>query len=138
MESERASVDRSHTLTPKCLLREAKLATNVQIVIVTIHHALSWRRWHTIHALAPRRTSADAHLATLFHRRVARAAINRRSRFGTIEFTLDEAMVSVRSFRHDCSFVDDAGPDGGEREEDARDGQNLGAEFGDVVLELEG
>lgn len=32
----------------------------------------------------------------------------------------------------------DAGPDGGEGEEDADDGEDEGAEFGDFFVELEG
>jgi len=95
------------------------------------------RRRRAIHALVQRGACTHAHLATLLNS-CARVAANRRARSRAVEFVLNEAMVSVWSFRRDGRFVDDAGPDSGEGEEDADDGQDLGAEFRDVVLELEG
>jgi hypothetical protein len=46
-------------------------------------------------------------------------------------------MMSIRSVIRDGFHVDDASPDGGQREEDTDDGGCDDAEFDDVAAELE-
>jgi len=124
------SVYRSNPLTS----RESILPSNIQVVILMAHRTLAWARSRAIAALAPRRARAHAHLPTLFQGRVV-AAVGGVG-CGAVELVLDEAVVAVGAVGHDGGFVDDAGPDGGEGEEDACDGEGLGAEFGDGVFEL--
>jgi hypothetical protein len=81
---------------------------------------------------------AHAHLTGLLHRGVTTTASDGRGGCGPVELALDEAVVSVGPFCRGRGFVDDAGPDGAERQEDAGYGEHLGAQFGDGVLELEG
>jgi hypothetical protein len=44
--------------------------------------------------------------------------------------------MRIRFARGDDFLVDDAGPDGGERKEDADDGKDLDAELGRIIAEL--
>lgn len=57
---------------------------------------------------------------------------------GAIELVFEEALVSIWTVAADVGVAgDEAGPDGGERQEDADDGRALGSELGDILVELE-
>lgn len=117
--------------------REAVFATNVDVVISMVYCALPRRRRCAVDTLALRCACADAQLPTLLHCGIASVAAGGRVGYRSIELALDESVVRVWSTSGDGCFVDDAGPDGGQREEDADDGEDNDAELGDVVAELE-
>lgn len=117
--------------------REAKVPRNMHALLVLhLDHTLlpqrSWRGTRTIDTLALHRARADTHLSTLLYHCATRTAAVRRVRDRAVELVVNEWASS----RY-CGLVDDACPDGGQREEDAHDGEDLGAELGDSLLELE-
>jgi hypothetical protein len=81
------------------------------IILILGHTLLADRR----RALG--RARAHAELATLVHHGGARGISDRGRGCGAVEFVVDECVLGSGS-----RFVYDAGPDGGERQENAHDG----------------
>jgi hypothetical protein len=120
------------------VVRNAKLAVDEDALVQRPNRTVLARhraRSRAVHKLDVHRAGAHAHLAALVHHSVAGGAAVRRVRGRAVEFVLDEAVVRVFVSGCDDGFVDDAGPDGGQWEEDARYGQDLHAEVGDGFLD---
>jgi hypothetical protein len=92
----------------------------------------SWRGSRTIDTLPLHRARAHTQLWTLLHHCATRITSVRRVGERAVELVVDERALS----RH-CGFVDDASPDSRQWEEDAHNGEDLRAELGNFLLELE-
>jgi hypothetical protein len=116
---------------PNLAPRKPKLPPNKDSLIIPLGHTLLPRK------RARTRTRAHAHLPAPIHNRAARitaiCGVARRA----VELALQQSVMRVGAISADDFLVDDAGPDGGEREEDAHDSGRDDAEFVDVFDELE-
>jgi hypothetical protein len=108
--------------------REAKVATNKIGIVFVLEHTLLARRRRRSNAIdALART--DTKLAAVVHHGCACIATDPGRLFAA------EKRVWATGGRG--VFVGDAGPDGGERQEDADGGEGHGGEFGNADAELE-
>jgi hypothetical protein len=96
-------------------------------IILTLGHTLLADRRRALG-----RARAHAELATLVHHGGARGTSNHGRGCRAVEFVVEQCVLGIGG-----RFVNDAGPDGGERQEDAHDGEDDGAEFGGFLAELE-
>jgi hypothetical protein len=110
---------------------EAEFTSNVDAVIF-VGDALVANR-----SVAFRRTRTYAHLPALIVHGSAGVAVDSRVGCGAIKLVLDEDVMRVLAAGSKCCLVDDAGPDSGERQEDADDGKDDYPELGGIGPKLQ-